>query len=94
MLNQVILIGRIKKLNKTKGLVNYFHIDIERQEKGTFDSPIVHVPKDLQAAITSVKEGMLIAVKGHLETVVRGGYGTVTTIMADRLTYLEGKDNL
>jgi hypothetical protein len=89
MYNNIILIGRIKKINKTKGIVNHFHLEIERTEKGVYDSPIVHLPKELQTATTFIKEDNMIAVKGHFETVIRGGYGTVTSIVADRLTYLE-----
>jgi hypothetical protein len=89
MINQVILIGRVNKIKKVSGFVTQFHIDIERKEKGVYDSPIVNLPKELQGMSDHIKEDNLIAVKGRLETVVRGGYGTVTSIVVERLTYLK-----
>jgi hypothetical protein len=89
MLNQVILIGAVNKIKKVGGVVQSFHLDIERPIKGTYDSPSIQLPQALANATSEyIKQNAMVAVKAHIETVVRGGYGTVTAIVADRLTYL------
>lgn len=92
MLNQVILIGRVSRIKKVKGVITQFHLDIPRSHELEVDSPIIQINEGLSESIKDfVKDNTLLAVKGRIETVIRGGYGTVTSIVAERITYLTKK---
>ena len=89
MLNQFILIGRVSKIKKVKGVITQFHLDIPRSNSPEVDSPIIQINEVLSESIKDfVKDNTMLAVKGRIETVIRGGYGTVTSIVAERITYL------
>lgn len=94
MLNQVILIGRVSQSKKIKGVVNTFHLDIPRSKDSIeIDSPIIHIDPALAKSTTNFfKDGIMLAIKGRIETVIEGGYGTVTSIVAERITYLRKED--
>jgi hypothetical protein len=98
MTNQVLLEGYVRSIRKIitygfagKKLVESFHIDIPRSDvKDGFYSPIILVISDeLSKKITGIlKESMHVNLKAHLETEVKGHYGTVTTIVADEITII------
>lgn len=82
--NMCVLIGTISSIRKTKGLIESFHIDVPRfPADNLIDSPIVVVPPELSRNITEhLKVGQHVHVNSTIQTVVKGGYGTVTTIVA------------
>jgi hypothetical protein len=89
MINQVILIGHVRSIKKVKGTIVSFHLDIPRQSnKEIIDSPIIKLQPEFTLPTSGITEGALVAVKACINTVVAGGYGTVTYIVAQRLTYL------
>ena len=92
MLNQVILIGRVNRIKKVKGVITQFHLDIPRSHELEVDSPIIQINAGLSESIKDfVEDNTMLAIKGRIETVVKGGYGTVTSIVAERITYLTKK---
>jgi hypothetical protein len=92
MLNQIMLVGKVRDIKKVKGNIESFKIDIPREgQSSVIDSPIIKVPSSLSYGLNDyMRDGVLVGVKGRIETVVRGGYGTVTTLVATRITYLSG----
>ena len=87
MSNKFILVGIISSIKKVKGIVQSFHIDVIRDDTGVIDSPIIIVPENLSSlALSYSKVRMIVEVEGRIETVVKGGYGTVTTLMAHKIT--------
>lgn len=92
MLNQVILIGKLTAIVKKKGKIESFKVIIPRINgihELEEDRPIVVVPPEMGESIYgSLKDGDVVDVKARIETVVRGGYGTVTKIVAQKITIL------
>jgi len=87
MLNQLILNGIVSSVKKSKGIIKSFHLNIAREsDHNIIDSPIVTLNEYLSNAVISfLKEGEEVYVSAHIETEVKGGYGTVTTIVADKI---------
>jgi len=85
--NQCILIGEISSITKVKGKDIKFHLDIPDEKK--INSPIITVPELLAQSIGFLKTGIRVMVTAKITTEVRGGYGTVTQILAQKITELE-----
>lgn len=84
--------GFIGDIKKAKGLVKSFHLEIERTGRpglNEYDSPIIVVNDDLSLMITKyMKKDIWIKVRASIRTEVKGGYGTVTIIEADAITFI------
>ena len=90
MLNQVILVGRLTAIVKKKGKIESFKVIIPRTNELEEDRPIVVVPPEIGESIYGlIKDGIVVEVKARIETEVKGGYGTVTKIVAQKITVLK-----
>ena len=91
MLNQAVVVGRIKEI-----YANIILIAIPRSYKnneGKYDSDLISIqlPESMVSNIlTKVKEGQLIGVKGALTNDT--GYSN-TVVLADKITFLSSEDN-
>lgn len=89
MLNQVILVGRSTQLKKVKGKVVSLRLNIKRVESEEVDKPLVKIPESLSTTVTEyLKEDMVIGIKARITTEVKGKYGTVMSIVAEKLTFI------
>jgi hypothetical protein len=88
MLNQVVLVGKVKDIKKEKGRVISIRVSIGRSgQPEVIDEPKVTIPPNILHS--ELKEGQTIAIKARIATEKKGGYGTVSNIIAERLTLLE-----
>jgi hypothetical protein len=99
MLNQVILVGRLNSIKKVKGTIESFKLDIKRQypdEEGNdvYDNPIIKISNDFSDTLLEyMRDDMVVGVKARIETEVKGKYGTVMNIIADKMTFINMKED-
>ncbi len=85
-MNVVLLKGKIVEVKKIKGLISQFKIEVWRDvdDLKHLDIPLlVPSPNLTISEMETIKKENLVHVSAHIETEVKGGYGTVTKIVAD-----------
>jgi hypothetical protein len=93
VLNQVILVGRISDIIKKNGCIISMRVNVTRRnDDKTIDRPKVALPEAMGRSLFEKikdKDGVMIGVKGRVETELKGRYGTISNIVAEKITLLE-----
>lgn len=95
MLNQVILVGKATDIFREKGIIVSLRIVTKRVGNSLIeDRPKIFMNEGLGETIgKSIKEGDTIGVKARIETETKGRYGTVSKVVAEKVTFITTKAN-